>query len=102
MKSLTTAVVEQNGVTNRIPNGRRTHAARSEQREMQAARLAVAHQRLFAEAKRFGREALPFANHLSNEAAQVVESFKRQSCCPPGCKFATWKVIGSTPGTIWP
>ena len=77
MKPLTRAIVEQDRMTNRIPDCRELHASRPAHREMKAARLAAFFQKAFVEPERTEQKVLSFANHLLDVMPKLIE----------GCQF---------------
>ena len=73
MKPFTAAVVEQNRVTDRIPDRRELHCTRTTEREVQAAGLAVSFDDYFVELKGPGHEMLALADRPFHEITQIVQ-----------------------------
>ena len=62
MEAFAGAIVEQNGVTNRIPNRGKLHCSRTAEREVETARSAMPFENVLIELKCSDYEVLSLAN----------------------------------------
>lgn len=88
LEAFSRAIVKENRVTNCIPNGRKPHAARPVQGEVQAARLAVPFENLFFELECSRQELASIIDDLLHALTEFFETHRFQGDPPPLSKTA--------------